>query len=120
MEGGELMNQPNTISNLFRETLKFEVNRLFETGVRKANIEIELLTYIKGCCTRKETKSNFHLIQINFKEVILLEHATLKTVTINMKPKDIVKSTIGVLKSMEIRCMLKTICETGYTRITIR
>jgi hypothetical protein len=48
LEGGECMNQPDTMSNLFREALKFEVNRLLETGVRKANIEIELISYIKG------------------------------------------------------------------------
>jgi hypothetical protein len=47
-KGGELVIQPDTMSNLFREALKFEVNRLVEAGVRKANIEIELITYVKG------------------------------------------------------------------------
>jgi hypothetical protein len=45
--------QSDTISNLFREALKFEVNRLLEVGVRKANIEIEIFTYVKSC-TRKD------------------------------------------------------------------
>jgi hypothetical protein len=42
------VNQSKEISNLFREVLKFEVKRLVEAGVRKQNIEIDLIRYIKS------------------------------------------------------------------------